>query len=76
MHREVCWGNLLQNRQSEDSEVFGEYNITMDLTDIDFMNMNSTEQLYGVKRCAFELAELASSSNRERFLERRREDGR
>jgi hypothetical protein len=65
MNREVCWGNLLQRSLSEDGEVFGEYNITMDLTDTGFMNMNSTEQLYAVEMYAAELAELAGSSIRE-----------
>jgi hypothetical protein len=64
MHREVCWGNLLQNSQSEDREVIGEYNITLDLTDTGFMNTNSMEQLYGVKSYAFDLGELASPSIR------------
>lgn len=60
MHRKICWGNLLQNSQSEDREVIGEYNITMDLTDTVFMNTNVMEQLYGVKRYVFVLAlELA-----------------
>jgi hypothetical protein len=40
------------------------------------MNMNSTEQLYAVEMYAAELAELAGSSIREWFLQRRREDGR
>jgi hypothetical protein len=71
MHREIWWGNLLQNRQSQDREGIGKYNITMELTDSGFMNTNSMEQLHKVERHAFELTEPAGSNIKGLFLESR-----